>query len=227
MPEISSWREADHSHERPVKWASPAPTVKAPIAPSTTDHRVAAVPEVNSHGSSGMNAPTAKATNDAAAACSGFAGLLRVDAQLLAGVGLEGEIGIPHHLDRELVGHVRVDPPTLVDGRQLSPLVLGIVADGLSFDVQLPLHQLGLGPHGDVLPRRHRERPGDQTGDAGQSNRAHRRMGAGHAQDQGDVGDQAVADAEDGGAGSAPLQVAVTVVGHIEQRTEVTGVRRH
>ena len=92
-----------------------------------------------------------------------------------------------------------------------SPLVLGIVADGLSFDVQLPQHQLGLRPHRDVLPGGHRERAGDQTGDAGKTNSADGGVGTGHAEDEGDIGDQAVADAEDGGAGSAPLQVPVTV----------------
>ena len=92
IPEISSCREADHSHDRPVKWASPAPTVKAPMAPRTSDHSVAAVPDVISQGSSGMKAPTAKATNDDAAAWSGLPVCCGIDTQLLAGVGLEGEI---------------------------------------------------------------------------------------------------------------------------------------
>ena len=55
-----------------------------------------------------------------------------------------------------------------------------------------------------------------------------RGVGAGHAEDEGDVGDQTVADAEDRGAGSAPLQVPVSMVGgHIEQRTEPLRVRMH
>jgi hypothetical protein len=49
-------------------------------------------------------------------------------------------------------------------------------------------------------------------------------MGTGHAEDEGDVGDQSVADAEDRSASSAPLEVPVSMVdGHIEQRTEVIG----
>ena len=95
------------------------------------------------------------------------------------------------------------------------------MTDGLSLDVELTKHQLGLRPHGDVLPRGHGEGTGDQTGDAGQADGSYRGMGAGHAEDEGDVGDQAVADAEDRGAGSSPLQVPVTMVGgHIGQRTD-------
>ena len=159
-----------------------------------------------------MKAPMAKATNDEAAAWSGSPVWRGIDAQLLAGVGLEGELGVAHHLGRELGGHRGVEAPALVDGGQLLALVLGIVADGLPLDIELPEHELGLRPHRDVLAGGHREGPGDQSGDAGQAHRAGRGVGPGHAQDEGDVGDQAVADPEDGGAGSPALQVAMAVL---------------
>ena len=175
-----------------------------------------------------MNAPMAKATKDEAAACSGLPVRAGSNAQLLPGMGLEGQVGIAHHLDRQLVGHGGVDPPALVDGRQLPALVLGVVADGLSLDIELALHQFGLGPHRDVLPGGHGEGPGHQAGDAGQTDRARRGMGTGHSQDEGDVGDQAVTDTEDGGARSAPLHVPVTMVrGHSRERTEPLSVRTH
>ena len=42
------------------------------MPPRAIDQRMAAVPPVNSHGSSGMNAPTEKATKDERAACTGL-----------------------------------------------------------------------------------------------------------------------------------------------------------
>jgi len=53
-------------------------------------------------------------------------------------------------------------------------------------------------------------------------------MGTGHSQDQGDVGDQAVTDTEDGGTRSSALNVPMTMVhGHSRERTERSSMRRH
>ena len=135
---------------------------------------MAAAPEVISHGNNGMKAPMAKVTNEERRRLQRFARLPGEDAQLLAGVGLEGDVGVPHHLDRQLLGQGGVDATALVDGGQLLALHLGVVADGLAFDVKLPEHQLGLRPHRDVLAGGHREGTGDQTGDAGQAHRPRR-----------------------------------------------------
>ena len=73
MPEISSWREADHSHDRPVKWARPAPTTKAPTAPRTTDHSVAVGPDGEQPRQQRDERTDGEAsTNDDTAACSGL-----------------------------------------------------------------------------------------------------------------------------------------------------------
>ena len=50
-----------------------------------------------------MKAPRAKVTNDERGRLERVARLAGIDAQLLAGVGLEGDFGVAHHLDRQLV----------------------------------------------------------------------------------------------------------------------------
>ena len=75
------------------------------MAPSTTDHKVAVVPEVISQGSSGMNAPTPNTTNDAAAACSGLpvcSGSMPSSSRAWVSRARSGSRII---FDRELVGH--------------------------------------------------------------------------------------------------------------------------
>jgi len=67
-PEINNCLEADHSQDRPVKWASAEPTPKALTAPRMTDHHIATAPWAISQGRSGMNAPMANITNDDPAA---------------------------------------------------------------------------------------------------------------------------------------------------------------
>ncbi len=219
-PEMRSWRKADHTHERPVKWASPAPTTRAPTAPRITVHSTAVVPEVTNQGNRGTKAPRAKVTKDDGRRLEGFARLGRIDAQLLPGMGLQGDLGVAHHLGRQFGGHRRVEAPALVDGGQLLALVLGVVPDGLPLDVEFPQHELGLRSHRDVLTGGHREGSGHQPGDTGQPDGPGRSVCSGHAQDEGDVGNQTVAQTEHGGPRSPALEVAMTVLGHEEQRTE-------
>ncbi len=60
----------------------------------------AAVPPPKNHGNRGTTAPTEKPTNDDTAAATGDPSSLGVDAQLLPGVGLQGQLGVPHELAR-------------------------------------------------------------------------------------------------------------------------------
>ncbi len=53
----------------------------------------------------------------------------RVDAELLAGVGLEGDLRVAHHLAGELVGHVGVEAAAHVDGGQLATFDLGVALE--------------------------------------------------------------------------------------------------
>ena len=64
---------------------------------------------MTNHGSSGSRAPTANATNDDAAARTGRPERVGVDAELLAGVGLEREVGVAHELGGHRAGGVGVD----------------------------------------------------------------------------------------------------------------------
>ena len=68
---MPSWRSAERTRDRPVNTATVQPISSALTAPSTIDATTAPVPRAKNHGNSGMSAPTAKVTNDDAAACHG------------------------------------------------------------------------------------------------------------------------------------------------------------
>ena len=91
-----------------------------------------------------------------------------MDAELLAGMGLEGRLWVGHHLAGDLGGEVRGDAPALVDLHELLQLAFGATMDLLALAFELTLEQLGLGPHRHVLARRHRERAAEQTGESGE-----------------------------------------------------------
>ena len=81
---------------------------------------------------------------------------------------VECHLRVTHHLGRQILGDPGVDTPALVDVGQLAALPLRTTMDLGPLQVQLPLHQLGLGPHRDVLAGGHREGPTEQAGEAGQ-----------------------------------------------------------
>ena len=192
-------------------------------APSTIEPTMAAVPLVMSQGSSGMNAPRAKVKNEASAAWIGEPNCCGVDAQLLAGVGLERQLRVRHDLIRHVGGHGRVDAPFHVHAAQFFGLPLGALLQRLALHIDLSLEQLALGTHGEVLPRRHGEGSSHQPGHAGQADDPGAWTGSGDAQDQRHVGDQPVADPEDGGASTATPYVPVLMEGivfHSDQRSE-------
>ena len=130
---------------------------------------MAVVPEVKSHGASGMKAPRAKVTKEAAAACHGDPRLCGVMPELLAGVRLEREVGVLHDLVDHVGGHRRVDAAAHVHAAQLGRLALGAVAERPALHLELALHQLALGGHGEVFAGRHGEGARDQAGHPGQA----------------------------------------------------------
>ena len=82
-----------------------------------------------------------------------------------------------------------------------------------SLELELPLEELPLRSHRDVLADGHRHGAADEGDEAGES---HGRLAVvvpgGHAQDQGGVRDQAVLDAEHGRARRPAADVAVVVL---------------
>ena len=90
------------------------------------------------------------------------------------------------------------EPLGPVRGGQLGLLLLGHRLHLGSLERDLPLEQLALALHRDVLAGGHAERTREKARDAGQQDEARiARRGAGDAHHQGQVADQAVADAED------------------------------
>ena len=94
--------------------------------------------------------------------------MVRVDAQLLAGVGLQREVGVTHHLLGELASTIGVDATRLVDLRQLDRLDVRVAAQLPALDVELALEQLVLRLHRDVLTRCHRHRARDESRQTGE-----------------------------------------------------------
>ena len=57
-----------------------------------------------------------------------------IDAQLLSGMGLQGRLGVSHHLRGQLGSQVGLEPAPFVDGGQLPTLTLGLLMEGVPFD---------------------------------------------------------------------------------------------
>ena len=98
--------------------------------------------------------------------------------------------------------------------------------------------ELPLGTDGNEFAGAHGERPGQEPGDAAEEDHAGANARGGHAHDEGEVADQAVVGAEDGGAESAGQPVAAAggqaadhflvdlfVGGHCGRGGRVLGVR--
>ena len=189
--------------------ATVQPTASTETAPSTIDSSAAIVPLVKNQGKSGMTAPIENITNDDPAACHGFPVLPGLQSELFACVDLERDLRVAHDRlgDATCVGLLDAAKP--VDGRELSGLVLRVALQLATLDLQLALQEFRLRGHRDVLPRRHREGAGDQARQPGEQDDRRDGVRAGNPEDQRDVGEQAVADAEDGGACGTTLEIAV------------------
>ena len=135
-----------------------------------------------------------------------------VDAELFPDVNAERLIRVAGQLPGDLVRERRLDAAHLVHGCQLR-LLVGRV--GLELDALL-LHfgfdQLVLRGDRYVLARSHRAGTGNQSGQAGQHDRARREPGAADSGDQRDVRYQAVHRTENGRPQPAAGHVAVLVV---------------
>ena len=153
-------------------------------------------------GSSGTSAPREKATNDDTAAPRRRAQPPGIDAQLLAGVGLERRVGVAHHGLGHLAGLVGARGPAArrcrparrvsCSGRRRSSRASTASSRWSSSDwTRIELYS----------PAAMEMAPDDEPGQPGQAHHRRRRVGPGHAQDQAHVADQPVADPEHRGAG--------------------------
>ena len=128
------------------------------------DATIAAVPLVMSHGTSGMNTPSANDTNEDTAACMGeprFVALMPSSSRACVSRANSGSC---HDLVHHVAGHGGGDAALLVHPDELLRLTFGALGEGLAFHVELALEELALGRHREVLPRPHGEGAGDQTG---------------------------------------------------------------
>ena len=128
-------------------------------------------------------------------------------------MSLQCGLGIAHHGHGEVLGQLLVEAPLLVELGELAGLDVRVPTQLDALEVELVLEQLGLGLHGAVLAGGHGDRAGDPAGEPGEADHTGPRAGAGDAEDQRDVGHQAVAGPEHRGAGHAALDVAVLVLG--------------
>src|ERR1039458_1574093 len=135
-----------------------------------------------------------------------------MDAQLLAGMGLERDLRIGHHLPGDLRGELGGDTAALVDLHQLLELSFGATMDLLPLALELALEQFGLSAHRDVLTGSHRERTAEKPCQTREPHDSHWRARPRKSQDQRNVGHKAVTDTEHGGPRAASPDVAVVVL---------------
>ena len=121
---------------------------------------------------------------------------------------LEYQVGGLHQLCRELLCEVLVDPTAPVERDELAALGFGVSMDLGALYLDLPSEQLALGAYRD--PRR---RPSRRHRRAGRRDRRdglrHRKVRGSQPEHQGDVGDEAITDAEHRCSGATVSDTAV------------------
>ena len=209
---IATCRVAEKRTDRPVNRARRPPTIAAAMAARTTEAIFAFAPEPKNHGTSGMSAPRAKAKNDEPAAAHGEPSERGSMPSSSRGMSLERGLGVSHHLLRDIVRRIGVDAASHVDVRELDGLGVRVPRELTTLEGELALEQLALRLHRHVLAGGHRERPGDEAGEARGADDRRGRARAGDAEDQRHVRHEAVTDAEHGGARHAAGDVAMVVL---------------
>ncbi len=184
----------------------------AATAVRITDASFALAPDPNSHGISGMNAPRLNARKDEPAAAHGDPserGSIPSSSRACASSAVSGSRIISVG---DIARRVGIDAPGHVDVRELDGLRLGVAVELSPLDRELALQQLALRLHRHVLPRGHRERAGDETGNACGANDRSRGAGTRDAEDERHVRHEAVADTEHARSRHAPAHVSVVVL---------------
>src|SRR5262245_13272485 len=126
--------------------------------------------------------------------------LVRIEAELLAHERVKGVLGVADHArgDRLRFGFGEALAP--VDRGELLALLIGHRLELRPLQRDLALEQLPLRLHRDVLAGAHRERSGEQAGDAREQHEVARALRrAGNAHHEGEIRDEPVGDAEDDG----------------------------
>ena len=132
---------------------------------------------------------------------------------------LEGNLGVAHDRLGDATSVSLLDAAKPVGGRELSGLVLRMSLELPTLDLELALQELRLRGHRDVLPRRHGKRARDEARQPGEQDDRRDRVRTRNPEDQRDVGEQAVADAEDRRACGPTLKI--TVVGPFVRLSEL------
>ena len=182
---MTSCRAPEKSRPRPVSRLTAAPTANSATRLSARLTRRTAVPPPNRYGMTGTAAPSANATNDPTGRPDRRAELVGVEAELLANERVERGHGVPEDAvgdPRRLLGGEALRS---VGGGQLGLLLLGHRLHLGPLERDLPLEELALALHRDVLAGGHAERAGEQSGDPGEQDEP--RLGGvapGHAHDE-------------------------------------------
>lgn len=100
----------------------------------------------------------------------------------------------------DAVGEVVVDAAGAEGGGEFGLFAGGVAGEFAAFEVDFGVDEFVLGADGDVFAGGHGQGAGDEAGDAGEGDGVGVGAAGADAADEGDVGDEAVHGAEDGGA---------------------------
>ena len=189
----TNWRSEPRKMDRPVASASAPPTRTAPTAPEDDRRHDGAVAAPEEPGQQRQHRSQSEGEERGHGRKHRVAQFVGIDAQLLPGVDLQSLLGVGHDVGGHLPSRVAVNSPRLVDLGQFLHLMLRVASVLPPLHLQLPLQQLPLGLHRQVLPCGHRHRPGNETGDPNQTYQPLPRTAPGHTQDDRQIGHKAVA----------------------------------